>query len=68
MEQTPHDTVDPVLTVGDVARRVAVDPKTVNRWATAGKLKGFRTMGGHWRFRASDIDAATADHSPAGVA
>jgi predicted site-specific integrase-resolvase len=32
-----------------------VDPKTVTRWATAGKLASIRTLGGHRRYRAGDV-------------
>ena len=32
-----------------------VDPKTVTRWARAGKISAVRTLGGHRRFQASEI-------------
>ncbi len=32
-----------------------VDPKTVTRWAKAGKLTSIRTLGGHRRYRASEV-------------
>ena len=32
-----------------------VNPKTVTRWARSGKLNAIRTLGGHRRFRASEI-------------
>jgi len=32
-----------------------VNPKTVTRWARAGKITAIRTLGGHRRFRASEI-------------
>ena len=34
-----------------------VDPKTVTRWAKAGKLSAIRTLGGHRRYRESDVAA-----------
>lgn len=46
-----------LLTPGEVAAVFAVDPKTVTRWAQAGKLPSVRTLGGHRRFRKSDVDA-----------
>lgn len=39
----------------DVARMFGVTPKTVTRWAKDGKLPFVRTLGGHRRFRLSDI-------------
>lgn len=37
-----------------------VDPKTVTRWARAGKLDAIRTPGGHRRYRTSDVVAIMA--------
>jgi excisionase family DNA binding protein len=48
---------DATLTPGEVARIFGVDPKTVSRWDKSGKLTGFRTPGGHRRFREADIRA-----------
>jgi excisionase family DNA binding protein len=45
------------LTPGEVARLFGVDPKTVTRWATAGKLEPQRTLGGHRRYRAAEVQA-----------
>jgi excisionase family DNA binding protein len=44
-----------LLTPGEVATLFRVNPKTVTRWARAGKLTAIRTLGGHRRFRASEI-------------
>jgi len=32
-----------------------VDPKTVTRWAKAGKVTSIRTLGGHRRYRESEV-------------
>jgi excisionase family DNA binding protein len=32
-----------------------VDPKTVTRWAKAGKLSSIRTLGGHRRYRETEV-------------
>ena len=45
-----------LLTPRDVAELFGVDPKTVTRWAKAGKLTSIRTLGGHRRFRKSEVD------------
>jgi excisionase family DNA binding protein len=42
---------DKLLTPGEVAALFRVDPKTVTRWAHAGKLASITTPGGHKRFR-----------------
>ena len=44
-----------LLTPAEVAALLHVDPKTVSRWATAGKIQSFRTPGGHRRFLRSEI-------------
>jgi len=44
-----------LLTPSEVAVMFRVDPKTVTRWARAGKLSSIRTIGGHRRFRASEV-------------
>jgi len=49
-----------LLTPAEVARLFRVDPKTVSRWATEGKVSEIRTLGGHRRFRASEIYALLA--------
>lgn len=33
----------------------SVDPKTVTRWAKAGKLTSIRTLGGHRRYPESEV-------------
>lgn len=48
-------TNDALLTPAEVAALFRVNPKTVTRWARAGKITAIRTLGGHRRFRASEI-------------
>jgi excisionase family DNA binding protein len=49
-----HDD-ETLLTPSEVAAMFRVNPKTVTRWARAGKISAIRTLGGHRRFRASEI-------------
>jgi len=42
-----------------------VDPKTVTRWAKAGKLTSIRTLGGHRRYRETEVRALLAGIPPA---
>lgn len=51
------DTGHRLLTPGEVAALFRVDPKTVSRWAAAGRVTSIRTPGGHRRFRESEIRA-----------
>ena len=46
---------DSLLTPSEVATLFRVDPKTVTRWAKAGKLSAVRTLGGHRRYRESEV-------------
>ena len=49
------DAAEPLLTPAEVAALFRVDPKTVTRWAQAGKLSAVRTLGGHRRFHESEV-------------
>ena len=58
-----------LLTPSEVAAMFRVDPKTVTRWARAGRLTAIRTIGGHRRFRAAEVERFLEDVSdspPAG--
>ena len=46
---------DSLLTPSEVASLFRVDPKTVTRWAKSGKLSAVRTLGGHRRYRESEV-------------
>jgi excisionase family DNA binding protein len=46
-----------LLTPAEVATMFRVDPKTVTRWAQAGKLTSIRTLGGHRRYREAEVFA-----------
>jgi len=56
MSIDPSDA-EPLLTPAEVAAMFRVDPKTVTRWAKAGKLSSVRTLGGHRRYLASEVRA-----------
>jgi len=55
---------DRLLTPREVAAMFRVDPKTVTRWAQAGKLQYVRTLGGHRRYRAADVEALLGGGEP----
>jgi excisionase family DNA binding protein len=50
-----------LLTPAEVATMFRVDPKTVTRWAKAGKLTSIKTLGGHRRYRESEIRALISE-------
>lgn len=52
LDELPDDFL---LKPAEVAKLFRVDPKTVTRWAKSGRLPSLHTMGGHRRFRVSDI-------------
>ncbi len=56
MIATPSPTTN-LLTPGEVAQMFRVNPKTVTRWARAGKISAIRTLGGHRRFDALEVQA-----------
>jgi len=49
-----HVETEVLLTPAEVAKLFRVHPKTVTRWANAGKLTAMRTLGGHRRYRESE--------------
>jgi excisionase family DNA binding protein len=54
-----HDAldVDPLLTPAEVAGLFRVSVKTLNRWARDGRIGSIRTLGGHRRYRESEVRA-----------
>lgn len=53
-----------LLTPAEVAALFRVDPKTVTRWAKAGKLTAIKTLGGHRRYRQSEVQSLLKAVSP----
>jgi len=49
---------DKLLTPAEVAAMFRVNAKTVTRWARAGRLSAIKTMGGHRRYRLSEVRRA----------
>jgi excisionase family DNA binding protein len=57
-----------LLTPGEVASLFRVDPKTVTRWAAAGRISSIRTPGGHRRFREAEVRALQRGDAAAAAA
>lgn len=51
---------DKLLSAGEVAQLFHVSPKTVTRWADAGLITPYRTLGGHRRYRESELRSLLA--------
>ena len=50
-----------MLTPGEVAKLFRVDPKTVSRWSAKGKLHCIKTIGGHRRYLAIEVEQLLAE-------
>jgi excisionase family DNA binding protein len=57
---------DALLRRAEVAAILCVGPKTVARWAKAGKLNSFRTPGGHRRYLKADVFTLMSGVNPGG--
>ncbi len=58
VESSDHEAL---LTPAEVATLFRVTPKTVTRWAEAGKLPVVKTLGGHRRFPARHVHRVRAE-------
>ena len=59
-----HRGIDPMLTVGDVARLLSIHINTARRWSNQGILKAYRVGSrGDRRFRQEDIDSFLSEES-----
>lgn len=51
---------EPLLTPAETAQAFAVTTQQLARWRKAGKIPTVKTLGGHHRFRESDVRALLA--------
>ena len=58
---------DPLLLPSEVAALFGVDATTVNRWVHERRLPSLRTLGGHHRFRRSDLERFLGAPGPGGT-
>ncbi len=61
---TDTQAAQELLTPQEVAMLFGVDPKTVTRWARAGRLNAIRTLGGHRRYLGSEVRALITPSIP----
>ncbi|MBI5032746.1 MAG: helix-turn-helix domain-containing protein [Chloroflexi bacterium] len=55
------------LTLGNASKQLGVSPATLRQWADKGKVRSFRTPGGHRRFNITEMQSMVATHSSAHV-
>lgn len=55
------ETTDRLLKPCEVARLFRVDSKTVQNWAHEGKIFRMQTLGGHGRYRESEVRRLLAE-------
>lgn len=51
----PHELNTPALTTGQAARHCHVSLPAIKRWIRQGRLRAFRTPGGHYRIAAAEF-------------
>ena len=52
------------LSLGPASRLVGVDPDTLRRWASDGRVRAYATPGGHRRFAVVDLERLVATRRP----
>ena len=52
------------LSLTEASKRLSVHPATLRQWADRGRIRTFRTPGGHRRFSGEDVDALAAESAP----
>lgn len=60
--QASNIAAEAVLTSHQVSELIQVNPSSVNNWVKDGRLRAFRTPGGHRRIRARDLADFLAAH------
>ena len=55
LARRPENESEDYLRAGEAAEILHVSPKTMSRWAKEGRVPHIITLGGHRRFRASEI-------------
>lgn len=63
---TANPLDEKLMTPAEVAALFRVDPKTVTRWAKAGRISSIRTLGGHRRYRETEVRKLLNDGTKSG--
>lgn len=65
-QQATGISIPDLLKPGEVAELFGVDPRTVTKWAKAGKLSCIQTIGGHRRYKTAEVCALLVPAPPPG--
>jgi excisionase family DNA binding protein len=52
------------LSLTEASKRLNIHPATLREWADKGRIRTYRTPGGHRRFSGEDVDAIAAEAAP----
>ena len=52
------------LSITEASKRLNIHPATLRDWSDRGKIRTFRTPGGHRRFSGGDVDALATEAAP----
>ena len=52
------------LSITEASKRLNIHPATLRDWSDRGKIRSFRTPGGHRRFSGGDVDALATEAAP----
>jgi excisionase family DNA binding protein len=55
-------SADSLLTSHEVGRMLQVNPSSINKWVKDGRIRAFRTPGGHRRIKAADLVIFLKNH------
>ena len=61
---TPESKTASWLSLTEASKRLKVHPATLREWADRGRVRTFRTPGGHRRFSGEDVDTLAAEAAP----
>ena len=62
--RSPESPAASWLSITEASKRLNIHPATLRDWSDRGRIRTFRTPGGHRRFSGDDVDALAAAAAP----
>ena len=62
--RSPQSPAASWLSITEASKRLNIHPATLRDWSDRGKIRTFRTPGGHRRFSGDDVDALASEAAP----